>query len=78
MNEEIGAEPGACESTPEIKEQRESSTSFRKDVQAPAERVEYSDGSVYLGEVVVLDGKVMRHGQVCVCVRSRFVSLPLF
>ncbi len=28
------------------------------------ERVEYSDGSVYEGDVVVVEGKVVRHGQV--------------
>ena len=31
------------------------------------ERVEYSDGSVYEGDVVVVEGKVVRHGQVRAC-----------
>ncbi len=67
---------GDTVATPDVNEAREltlpasreslaSSAVFETEVErGEGERVEYSDGSVYEGDVVVMDGKVVRHGQV--------------
>ena len=75
-DENIGAACAVvCDSTPEIKERELTREGIAGDETGgggaahekghdKGECVEYSDGSVYVGEVVMLDGKVVRHGQV--------------
>lgn len=72
--ERQGGDNNATPDIPEAREQTESllsreslasSAMFETEVgRGEEERVEYSDGSVYEGDVVMVDGKVVRHGQV--------------